>query len=167
MRLLMKDNVGNKAWLEYYLGGLYLAANTGGNLYYQANAGDHVFDSDVYNVPWTDFSGTSVTGWLSFTNKLIYYKKVGKLVYVTFLLDGTSNANNANFTLPFAANASTHAYQVLIRAMNSGTYQISFLNINSGASVVSFHKDVTSDVSTSWATSGNKKVMGEFWYEAA
>jgi len=38
---------------------------------------DTVFSADAYTVAYTDYSATStVVGWSSFTNKLIYYKKM-------------------------------------------------------------------------------------------
>ena len=130
--------------------------------------GDAAFEGDVYPVPWIDYSGNStITGWSSFTNKLLYYKKIDNLVYITFFIDGTSNGNTATFTLPFSANEITHPYQEIIRSMDNDTYQSCFLNLNSDSNVASFHKDITSDIPNNWATSGVKSIYGKFDYEAA
>lgn len=56
---------------------------------------------------WTDYSATStIVGWTSFTVKQIFYKQIGKTVFVSVYLAGTSNATNITFTLPLPA--STH-----------------------------------------------------------
>ena len=49
---------------------------------------------------WTDWTPTAVTGWSSVDTGVYRYAKVGKLGYLTVLIDGTSNATNAKITLP-------------------------------------------------------------------
>ena len=128
----------------------------------------HYFDGgDFYTTAWGEFLTSTITGWTTYTFNKIYYKKVGKTIFVSFVITGTSNANTTSFTLPYACSSLSLSTQVLVRTMNSGTYQMSFLNLNSGSSLVSFHKDVSSDASNTWATSGTKKIFGTFVYEAA
>ena len=45
----------------------------------------------VTSVAWTDYSATStIVGWSSYTTKSIFYKKIGKLVFVQFVISGVA-----------------------------------------------------------------------------
>src|SRR3990167_5861782 len=73
-------------------------------------------------VPWADYGGTStITGWSSFTNQKIFYTKVGKLVFVAFDLNGTSNATTVSFTLPYTRPADDFTIDAHIRRADNGT----------------------------------------------
>lgn len=65
--------------------------------------------------PWTDYSATStVVGWSAFTTKEIYYKIVGKIVFVNFNISGTSNSTTTTFTLTKNAKKSSYgAFRVI------------------------------------------------------
>ncbi len=121
---------------------------------------------DLFTVAWTDYSGTStVTGWTSFTTKVIRYKKVGKLVFVEFTLDGTSNATSASFTLPYAT-ASSPA---------TTSFAIGLTIDNGSAATTSGRGDMATLTCTltpnnaggNWTASGQKLVRGQFFYEAS
>src|SRR5205814_10418940 len=72
---------------------------------------DVLGDGDIYTVAWMDYSATStIVVWTSFTSKLIFYKKIGKDVFVQFELTGTSNATTSTFTLPFTMANSVDLY---------------------------------------------------------
>jgi hypothetical protein len=115
----------------------------------------------VTAVAWTDYSSTStVTGWSSFTVKQIFYKKIGKLVFVQFRLDGTSNATSANFTLPYTVTDTV--YVPIATRDNSGTRTIGITNPTSTTAYL--YKDPTL---ASWTASGTKEARGQFWYETA
>jgi len=54
---------------------------------------------------WANYSAVStIVGWSSFTTKLIYTKKIGKTVFVSFFLHGVSNATTISFTLPYKSS---------------------------------------------------------------
>jgi len=127
---------------------------------------------DVYTAAWTDYAGTStITGWSSFTSnrKLIYYKKIGKLVFVTFLLEGTSNATSVSFTLPYTA---------MTDAGNLMEYGGCMTEVIDNGSSVTTACKIRMDANTStvlcytnmatgaWTGSGTKSVRGSFWFEA-
>jgi hypothetical protein len=58
---------------------------------------------------WVDYSATStIVGWSSFTAKKIRYRVVGKLVFVTAQLTGTSNSTTTSFTLPFTSSSNIY-----------------------------------------------------------
>lgn len=124
-----------------------------------------VTDGDIRNVAWTDYSAVStVTGWSSFTTKTIYYKKVGNLVFVSFTIAGTSNANNAQFTLPYTDNSSNGAGCGCIYAYdNSAEVYGAGVRIAAGTANV---QGILSASTTGWTTSNTKVITGQLFYEA-
>lgn len=120
--------------------------------------------------PWTDYSGTStIVGWSAFTTKKISYRRVQKLVYVEFQLEGTSNATSATFTLPFTR-------------VTSGSFAFTFplagdiqdnsaaVTTNAYGQISSASATVTTAISaagTGWTNSGTKRIAGTFFYESA
>jgi len=123
--------------------------------------------ADIYTTDFTDYSASStIVGWASFSNKIIYYKKIGKLVYVAFYINGTSNATTVSFTLPHAhASAVAGAFMSPIMTMNSGSY-------SSGPGLLQFTGTTANASQTwnglwsSWTATGSKAIQGNFWYQA-
>lgn len=127
---------------------------------------------DIYTTAWTDYTATStIVGWSSFTagRKFIMYKKVGKLIFVSFHLEGTSDAVTTTFTLP--------ATSVTVGTVHSFSAGLGQAYDNSAAvttnAVVSLPNNsataacFTSFAAGGWTASGTKIVQGQFWYEAA
>ncbi len=121
---------------------------------------------DVYTIPITDYSATStIVGWSSFQKKSIWYKKIGKLVYLWFELNGTSNSGTAYFTLPYLAALNPDEVTVPIIARDNGTelnYPVAYFGTS--ASTLSFYKD---SAGTTWTNSGSKLIRGQIFYESA
>jgi hypothetical protein len=118
---------------------------------------------DIYNVVWTDYSGTStVTGWTSFTTKVIDYKKVGNLVFVKFRLIGTSNTTGANFTLPLTAEGDTNG--ACWGRDNTGTRAPTLFFVDGSIPDVDIWWGGSA---TGWTNSGTKEAAGQFFYEIA
>ena len=117
----------------------------------------------VTGVGWTDYSGTStVTGWSSFTNKQIYYKRVGNLVFVKFRLAGTSDATNANFTLPITAEGDYNG--ACWGRDDTGTRAATIFFVDGSVPDVDIYWGGSA---TGFTASGTKECNGMFWYEAA
>lgn len=143
----------------------------GGGLYVGSTATDPpadtiIADGDIYTTALTDYSATStVTGWSSFTTKLIAYKKIGKTVHVWFLLDGTSNATTATFTLPHS-NQIGSTLEAVCRVVDNGTFQTNpgRISMVASSSTVTLHLDLTG---TAFTASGNKQARGQFSYETS
>jgi hypothetical protein len=119
---------------------------------------------DAYSVDFTNYSAPStVTGWASFTDKLIYYKKIGKLMFVWFNITGTSNSAVTTFTLPFLSS-NTIATVFGIGAVDNGVSLAymgkAVLDLNS--LTLSCYVD---NIGTGWTASGSKQVYGQFWYQ--
>jgi len=120
------------------------------------------YDSPIY-VPWTDYSATStVAGFASFTDKEIYYKRVGSIVYVVVYISGTSNDTAAQLTLPYAAASAPTATQGYARVRDNGTWQAAGLfYLPASSSTCSFYINSAGGV---FVNSGTKSLMCEFWY---
>jgi hypothetical protein len=140
--------------------GVYDVALTGGDIH---AAGD------VFNTEWTPYHDTStITGWSNFTNKYIYYKKVGNLVFVKYRLSGTSNSQSTSFTLPHAAASGIRTTFKPARARDNGTWLVgaAYGHVTSGGSTAIFFTNESTSGGTSWTNSGTKEIHGEFFYEA-
>ncbi len=121
---------------------------------------------DLYTTALTDYSGTStVVGWTSFTSKQIWYKKVGKLVYVWFTLKGTSNATTTSFTLPIANNGSFEVISFCGRCLDTGADLQSppYVSLAASASTA----NVLRYNAAAWTASGVKEINGQFVYQTA
>lgn len=129
--------------------------------------GSRAISGDLYTVPWTPWQDSStIVGWASFLAKKIYYKKIGKTVFVQFEIAGTSGGTNGaivTFTLPFSQSVLSGSLTVVSRIMNNGTYSNSgHFVLNPNSTVLSVYRNSTS---SAWTTTGSKRVYGSFRYE--
>lgn len=111
-----------------------------------------------------DYSDAStITGWSSFTTKIIRYKVIGKMVFVEFNIAGTSDDAAARFTLPYArAGEEIRLLSAVI--FDNGAYQATPGLIRLMTGLVQVYKD---GLATVFTASGVKRVQGQFWYEMA
>ena len=110
-----------------------------------------------------DYAGSStIVGWSSFTSnrKFLWITVVGKLMNVSWHIEGTSNSATTSFSLPHAIVA----YGVVnFSAPQAYGYQSStselggLCRMDSGGTVVTVTRP-----SGSWATSGTKITAGSF-----
>ena len=129
--------------------------------------------TDIYSVAWTDYTASStITGWSSFTTnrKIIKYKKIGKLVFVQWHLEGTSNATSVSFTLPYTCVNNTgtgypSAYGTWF-GYDNGAYlsTIQSTYISAGSSLVE-HR-TSPGTAAGWTASGTKISSGTLFYES-
>ena len=125
---------------------------------------DDIDSGDIATVPLTPYHDDStIVGWSSYTNKYISYKKIGKFVFVSFYISGTSDATTTTFTLPHTSGIG-FVQQFIIRAQDDGNNTIGYGSLSSGGSTVSFEPLPTDP---GWTASGTKFILGQFWYEAA
>jgi len=114
---------------------------------------------------WTDYSATStITGWAAGKTAVIYYKKVGKTVFVSYNITGTSDAVSASFTIPVTSAANIH-YGVGYAVNAGATAAAGLIAMTGGGTTVQLFKDMVG--ANNWTISGTKTVLGEFWYESA
>lgn len=137
----------------------------------ESSGGSLIAADDIYTTQWTDYGGTStIVGFALLPLPVvayIWYKKVGKLVFVKFSLDGTSNAIATTFTLPYASvnstgSATQTATQFVDNAAASATAGAATVAINSN--VCTLYTDFAAGA---WTNANRKAINGQFFYEAA
>ena len=116
---------------------------------------------------WIDYSATStIVGFSGFTTKTIYYLKIGKQVFVTFYLDGTSDAITLTFTVPTASEANVNFYESMARGINNGVALATPCRVQlpASSSTVTISTNLTG---TGWTAANQKLVVGQLWYVSA
>jgi len=122
---------------------------------------------DLHTVDLTDYSASStINGWASYTAKSIYYRKIGKTIYVFYQLAGTASASIsiASFTLPYKAAYTNNFYKNLVWNLSNTTYSIGFIRLYapSTSTSVLIYKDLWDDT---WTLSTPKSSCGSFSFE--
>ncbi len=113
---------------------------------------------------WVNYTSTStVVGWSSWSVKAIYYKQIGKLVFLTFALWGTSDSATTTFSLPSTPVAGS-GYWVPIMCLDVGAALTGRMNLTDASATVVFYKNLSGDAFTN---SGSKGVWGQFFYVVA
>jgi len=121
-----------------------------------------VIAQDCFTEDWTDYSATStIVGWSSFTQKVIWYRRIGRLVHVTFDLEGTSNAADVSFTLPFTVVA-VPAFSA-VHIWNNGVTSATPGCLAFSGSTASIYRDWTG-AGGGWTASGTKGTRGQFYF---
>ncbi len=118
-------------------------------------------------IAWTDYTSQStIVGWSSLTSKVIYTKKIGKTVFVSYKLSGTSNSAAASFTVPYTSSNTLQAMSSIGYTQDNGVILTTpgVIELSPNSAVVSSYKDSAENPFTA---SGGKTIIGEFWYEAA
>jgi len=118
---------------------------------------------------WTDFGGSStIVGWVDplASSSLINYKQVGNIVFVQFYLDGVSDTTTVTFTLPFT-QISTNGVELKV-AIQVGDNSVQLttaglLVLPSNSATATCYIDMSG---AAWTATGNKRVQGQFWFEA-
>jgi len=111
---------------------------------------------------WVDYSATStVVGWSSFTLKIIRYRVIGKMVFVSVNLSGPSNSATTSFTLPFQ-NKNIESLNMGY-AINNGVTVIGSFDVVANSSTCNLYQNYGS----TWTASGTKLLYGQFFYEIA
>jgi len=108
------------------------------------------------------FSSSTIVGWAASPTGSIFYKKIGKTVFVDFYITGTSNNTATSFTVPYQSRA-TGSDRTLFRAVNnSGAPVMAYGYIDPSTALVV----LTSDLAVSaWTASGTKVIIGSIRYD--
>jgi hypothetical protein len=170
------DSLGStsKEWLNAYLGDagkLYFGLGQDGSINRSAAntltitaSTATIVTGDLYTVGWTDyFASSSITGWTTPSGN-IRYIKIGKTVFVQFVLTGTSNSVSVSFTLPYQNNGGNEI-DTWALAYDNGAIQTlpSRINMDNGSATVTTTKAYGVD----WTGSGTKTSKGQFWYRTS
>ncbi len=124
-------------------------------------------DTEISDIDgtWTNYSSTStVTGWDT-PDVTIWYKQVGKTVFVRYSIFGISDQTYARFTLPVACNSLSYSEAAFGKDdnVNITTGCKSVINYTSNTTVDLF-PDQSYDNTGLWTNSGVKRVNGQLWY---
>lgn len=113
----------------------------------------------------SNYSDSIVGGLSSIDIKQIFVKKIGKMVFVSFYIAGTSNDSSFSFTLPYTSVALPSPLFFVVAGKDNGSWltTISSGNLNGSASQAVLYKDISG---ATWTASGEKAVIGQFFYEA-
>lgn len=119
---------------------------------------------DIYTTGMTDyFSSSTKVGWSSYTTSQLYYKKIGKMMFVWVMIEGTSDSTSASFTLPYAANAGCGSNVIHAQIRNaSGSATTGAIVITASSATINCYINMTG---SAWTASGTKRVCGQFFYE--
>ena len=128
---------------------------------------------DVYSAAYADYySSSTIVGWSSLTSgrRRIMYKTIGKLVFVWFHLEGTSDATTVSFTLPYTSTSvgfGNQFHQTLNFTYDNTTAIATPGQCGIDCGTATATCDKTCTASGGWTASGSKIVSGQFIYEMA
>ena len=119
---------------------------------------------NLYSVAWANYgSSSTILGFSGGISADILYMKLGRLVFVSFSIYGTSNASNFSFTVPYVNN-DIQTRQATGSCYDSGAYVAAgFLSLDNGGTQVNLYRSAAGV----WTGSGTKGVQGQFFYKTA
>jgi len=110
---------------------------------------------------WVDYSATStITGWSSYTTKLIKYQVVGNIMRVMVQIEGTGTGTSVSFTLPNSATAWGTQYFIL-HTRNNTTQSASVATVAANGSTVTVSNSAST--TSSWTNAVGRDVQGQFF----
>lgn len=151
-----------------FAGGNTTVTISGGSDYTFANAAVsanfHSYAANPQGWPtWFNFTLGSVVGFSSVTLKLGFFSVFGDLVYISFVVSGTSNATSLTFTTPFVQLNNTFYTNTFLNipctVTDSGTTQTSpgKIQMTPGSATVTITKTLNSGAFTN---TGSKAAQG-------
>lgn len=158
--------------LDGLTGGYIASYDRNSNAYqpFMFDAGDKDYQfrgsGDFYSAPWQNYGASSTIGGFSvIIVRDIYYKKIGKLVFVNFYIRGTSNSDSLYFTLPFTS-ASTMATIFSLGCESNSAWQAAHGSGQLGGSSATVYTYINV-IGTGFAATNEKAVQGQFFYQIA
>lgn len=119
---------------------------------------------------WVDWSASANTvGWSGSPTVSVFYKRVGKLLFVNFSITGTSDTTGATFDLPTGyypaagCDVLTTGFGVDNTTALTAPIVISYTNAGGGPTITLYKAYPTA----AWTASGTKTVTGQFWFQMA
>jgi len=116
---------------------------------------------------WTDYFATStIVGWAAGKTGNIMVKKIGKTVFVSYFINGTSDNATTTFTVPYTAEA-TISHQVPCGySIDNGSTSVNpaYIYITGGSTTITAKKSMAD---ADFTSSGAKRIAGQFFYESA
>lgn len=119
---------------------------------------------DIFSEEYQSYSPTFV-GWSSISAAYARYKKVGKLVFVEFYINGTGDANTPTMTLP-TYSGGNRGFQIYapVRCQNGPTNNVfGIAGIPNSGNIVTFYSTAAGG---GWSAGVARQINGHFWYDA-
>lgn len=121
----------------------------------------------VIDSGWVAWSPSNIVGWSSRTTTEIRYRRVGKMIFVNFYVQGTGNTTSATttgFDLPYPLSSNLSiSVNASISQNNGAVSEISSCYISStNRYFLVVNKNVAQGT---WTASGTKTIWGQFLYE--
>lgn len=162
-------------YLETWSGDMFLSTFNGGNIILKSSGfasdikleatGDIKLEaaSDVYTTPWIDYTtSANISGWSAFNTSGIFYKCIGKMVFVEYTIMGTGNGDWTSFKLPFTHGGPRY----YTNSFDFTTPQQLFIEFPEGGyapMIVSIRLASTSSVF--WNSGAVKSAGGSFFFQ--
>jgi len=141
----------------------YLRKSDTTSLSSRINSKLNISDTTVFvrKGTWTDYSGTStITGWSSYTTKLLQYEITDKVMRVMVQIEGTGSGATTSFTLPLNASAWGTQYFIL-QTQNNTTQSASVATVSASGSTVTVSNSAST--TSSWTNAVQRNVRGQFF----
>lgn len=154
----------------------YCAVNNGdtsayfdGAICVEGNSAFAFYPKPAEDGVWTQYVGTTISGWANPVGAKVYTKRIGKTCFFEITIPAsTSDAITASVTLPYTSvntsGTSGMRFPCFVQnnGANSATPGYGYMNPNS--TLMNFYRDWDG---TNWTASGNKSVACCGWYECA
>ena len=122
--------------------------------------GDVTVSGSLMSVPYQDYSGSStVVGWGTLTAKKIEFMKLGKIVLLSWNINGTSNSVDTSFTVPYRSIIN---FGQPCKCIDNGAPTTGYVSATQNSSTFAAH--ATYVFGSDWVTSGTKQITGQCWY---
>ena len=121
------------------------------------------------NSPYVEYGATSnVLGWSAFSARKVYYKQLGRLVFVNYYIGGASNDTACSFTVPLPSVDPYGTWAALPFVYDNTAYltTLGVTYLGNGLTKVDCYKTVNGSPWT-WTGSGDKLIIGQFFYPVA
>jgi len=159
------DNSGSNVTLKF------LSKNDGDVVWFdgiQVNEGETVYsftNPPIGLIESFDYAENSIiVGWSTITSKTIRIFKIGKFVFVSYYITGTSNDIKTSFTVPYIPTNWGNARYASMSGKDNGS------PIQGGVMCKGTENNVmpcySNGAGGGWTASGDKTIFGQIWFEA-
>jgi hypothetical protein len=129
--------------------------------------GSSVVSGGAYTVPLFDFfASANVSGWDGSQGGSILCEKIGKTVFIQYIIEGQSTGTTAYFNLPYTCNAASVFPVVICPSINYTSYTSYGIGNAYFPSVNTVAFSLNSGVSGIWPPIADKIVFGTLFYES-
>lgn len=118
------------------------------------------FLSPLNMLTWQNISDScSYVGWSSYTTKKVVACKMGSVLIIRYIINGTSNSTSTSITIPYKSANDGTVNRGVCRVTNNGAVStdLGLVTLSPNASQIDIYRNQNS---LPWTASGNKVVSG-------